>query len=98
MALSSVDLPQPEGPSTTNRSPRTTSKLTRYVAVTSCSPVRYCNVPPLTDSSTESCMAAVVYLGLVLAWHVGDCRARCWLRRAESWQSRVSLDAPTTRR
>ena len=34
IALSSVDLPQPDGPSSTKRSPVKTSKLTRQVAVT----------------------------------------------------------------
>ena len=34
---------------TTYRSDFSTSKLTRYVAVTSCSPLRYCSVTPFTE-------------------------------------------------
>src|SRR5690606_23590280 len=40
-ALSSVDLPQPDGPSSTKRSARSTSKLTSWVARTTRCGVRY---------------------------------------------------------
>src|SRR5215470_11704809 len=51
IALSSVDLPQPDGPSSTKRSPANTSKPTRQVAVTRWSVVLYCSV---TLSATSS--------------------------------------------
>src|SRR5499427_3260285 len=54
IALSSVDLPQPEGPSTTKRSPAKTSNPTRQVAVTRWSDVLYCSVTPSATSSGPS--------------------------------------------
>src|SRR5262249_40366994 len=50
-ALSSVDLPQPDGPSSTKRSLANTSKPTRQVAVTRLSCVLYWSVTLSTASS-----------------------------------------------
>src|SRR5581483_700938 len=49
--LSRLDLPQPDGPSSTKRSAGETLKSTRCVAVTSRSRVLYCSVTPSTESS-----------------------------------------------
>src|SRR5262245_44200740 len=51
IALSRVDLPQPDGPSSTKRSLANTSKPTRQVAVTRWSTVLYCSVTSSTASS-----------------------------------------------
>ena len=50
-AFSSDDLPQPEGPSKTKRSPRNTSKLTSCVARTVRCSVRYSRLTWLTLSN-----------------------------------------------
>src|SRR6478735_6132036 len=57
IALSSVDLPQPEGPSSTKRSASCRSKLTRWVARTTRSRVRYSRLTPSTCSSGAPAVA-----------------------------------------
>src|SRR5262245_40285866 len=65
IALSRVNLPQPDGPSTTNRSPANTSKPTRQVAVTRWSAVLYCSVTPsATSSGRSSAVLACVILSV----------------------------------
>src|SRR5690606_25735473 len=67
-ALSSVDLPHPEGPSSTKRSERSTSKLTSWVARTTRCGVRYSRLTFSTSSRVSK-----VPVGCVLT--VWPCRA-----------------------
>ncbi|MOA53640.1 hypothetical protein D3C78_1771290 [compost metagenome] len=63
MALSKVDLPQPDGPSRTKRSAGSTSKLTWWVARTTRCGVRYSRLTLSTDNN-----AVPVEVGLLAAW------------------------------